>query len=147
MSVGERVRTLSLDDYDRWISVWARAGLHSVRLQGRDSRVAFERQLAIGTHTMIGLDLNGDLVGVVLVTHDGRKGWINRLAVVPEYRGRGYAKRLVSEAQRVLEAQGMTVIAVLIEPENVASLRLFKALGYVETEGMHYLSRRDSADA
>jgi len=145
--MGETVRALSLDDYERWISVWRRAGLHSVRLQGRDSRAAFERQLATGTHTMIGLELNGDLAGVVLVTHDGRKGWINRLAVVPEYRGQGYGKRLVSEAERALQAQGMTVIAVLIEPENEASLRLFRALGYVEAEGMHYLSRRDSPDA
>jgi len=147
MSMSETVRTLSLYDYERWISVWERAGLHSVRPQGRDSRSAFARQLASGTHTVIGLERGGELVGVVLVTHDGRKGWINRLAVVPEHRGRGYAMRLVGEAERVLQAQGMTVIAVLIEPGNEASLQLFRTLGYVEAEGMHYLSRRDSPDA
>jgi ribosomal protein S18 acetylase RimI-like enzyme len=147
MPANETVRRLSLSDYERWMSVWQRAGLHSVRPNGRDSRAAFERQLAGGTHTVLGLERNGDLVAVVLVTHDGRKGWINRLAVVPEWRGRGYAKRLVAEAELVLQAEGMTVIAALIEPGNEASLELFMALGYVETEGMHYLSRRDSPDA
>ena len=29
-------------------------------------------------------ELEGQIVGVVLGTHDGRKGWINRLAVTPE---------------------------------------------------------------
>jgi ribosomal protein S18 acetylase RimI-like enzyme len=142
------VRTLSLEDYDRWMSVWQRAGLHSIRPEGRDSRDAFGRQLASATHTVIGLELSGELIGVVLATHDGRKGWINRLAVLPEYRRQGYAMRLVAEAEQVLRAQGMTVIAALIEPGNDVSLSLFGKLGYVEMPGgMHYLSKRDSEDA
>jgi len=142
------VRTLTLEDYDRWMSVWQRAGLHSIRPEGRDSRDAFARQLAGGTHTMIGLELSGELIGVVLATHDGRKGWINRLAVLPEYRRQGYASRLVAEAERVLRAQGMTVIAALIEPGNDVSLVLFTKLGYVEPpDDMHYLTKRDSEDA
>lgn len=145
--MAETVRRLSLADYDRWIAVWQRAGLHSVRPKGRDSREAFEHQLASGTHTVVGLERDGELVGVVLVTHDGRKGWINRLAVLPGFRGRGYAKRLLAEAEAVLRAHGMTVIAALIEPGNEASLDLFRSLGYVETPGMHYLSKRDSPDA
>ena len=142
------VRTLTLEDYDRWMSVWQRGGLHSIRPQGRDSREAFARQFASGTHTMIGLELSGELIGVVLATHDGRKGWINRLAVLPEYRRQGYASRLVAEAERVLRAQGMTVIAALIEPGNDVSLVLFTELGYVEPpDGMHYLTKRDNEDA
>jgi ribosomal protein S18 acetylase RimI-like enzyme len=142
------LRMLTVDDYDRWMSVWRRAGLHSMRPRGRDSCEAFARQLASGTHTMIGLERGGELIGVVLATHDGRKGWINRLAVVPEYRRRGYAARLVAEAERVLREQGMTVIAALIEPGNDVSLALFRELGYTELpDGMHYLSKRDSSDA
>ena len=147
LPVVEALRVLTIDDYERWMLVWQSAGLHSVRPKGRDSRAAFERQLASGTHTVIGLEQNGELAAVVLVTHDGRKGWINRLAVVPRCRGRGYAKRLVAEAERVLQAQGMTVIAALIEPGNEASLELFTTLGYVEADGMHYLSKRDHPDA
>jgi ribosomal protein S18 acetylase RimI-like enzyme len=147
MSEEITVRVLSLGDYHRWMEVWQRAGLHSVRQQGRDSHEAFARQLASGTHTMIGLEVGTVLVGVVLATQDGRKGWINRLAVLPEHRHRGYAARLVAEAERALKQQGMTVIAALIEPENDASLALFLKLGYVEASGMHYVSKRESAGA
>jgi ribosomal protein S18 acetylase RimI-like enzyme len=142
------IRTLTLADYDRWMAVWEGAGLHSIRPQGRDSRPVFARQLAGGTHTMIGLELDGELVGVVLATHDGRKGWINRLAVLPECRRQGYAARLVAEAERVLHEQDITIIAALIEPGNDASLALFQKLGYAELPGgIHYLSKRDSAEA
>jgi ribosomal protein S18 acetylase RimI-like enzyme len=142
------VRRLTLDDYDRWMEVWERAGLHSTRPQGRDSRSAFEGQLASGTHILLGLESEGDLIGVVLITHDGRKGWINRLAVLPEHRRQGHAARLVGEAERELRELGMTVIAALIEGGNDASLALFDRLGYSEQPGgIHYLSKRDRADA
>ncbi len=142
------IRTLNLEDYDRWMSVWQRAGLSSMKPKGRDSRSAFARQFASGTHSMIGLELSGELVGVVLATHDGRKGWINRLAVLPEHRRRGYAARLMAEAEGVLRAQGMIVIAALIEPGNDTSLALFRKIGYVELpDGIHYVSKRDSEEA
>jgi ribosomal protein S18 acetylase RimI-like enzyme len=141
------VRALGLDDYHRWMEVWERAGLHSVRPRGRDSREAFALQLASRTHTVIGLEVGAKLAGVVLATQDGRKGWINRLAVLPEHRHRGYAARLVAEAERALKEQRITVIAALIEPGNDASLALFRKLGYTEATGMHYVSKRESTDA
>jgi hypothetical protein len=73
------------NDYRRMIALWEAAGLtHKPR--GRDAQEAIERQIAGGTHTFIGAETEaGELVGTVLATHDGRKGWINRLAVHPDY--------------------------------------------------------------
>ena len=147
MELQAQVRKLSLDDYDDFMAVWAKAGLTTVRATGRDSREALARQLAGGTHTLIGLEVDHELVGVVLATHDGRKGWINRLAVVPEHRRRGCAARLGAAAEEMLRDQGMTVIAALIEPENDESLALFQKLGYLEQPGLHYVSKRDRAEA
>lgn len=146
MSGQTRLRQLTLEDYDRWMLVWTEAGLHSVRPKGRDSREEFATQLAGGTHTMIGLEVDGDLVGVVLATHDGRKGWINRLAVLPQHRRKGYASLLVDEAARVLHQQGISIVAALIEPDNEASLGLFRKLGYEEAPGMHYVRKKESQD-
>jgi ribosomal protein S18 acetylase RimI-like enzyme len=147
MEPGITIHQLTLQDYDRWMAVWQKAGLSTVRPEGRDSRAAFARQLAGGTHTVMGLRVDGELVGAVLATHDGRKGWINRLAVLPEHRRKGHAGRLVAAAEQVLREQGMTVIAALIEPENEESLVLFQELGYVEHPGLHYVSKREREDA
>lgn len=147
MSGQTRLRQLTLDDYDRWMAVWVKAGLHSVRPKGRDSRDAFAAQFATGTHTMIGLEENGELVGVILATHDGRKGWVNRLAVLPAHRRQGYAALLVCEAEKVLHQQGIPIVAALVEPGNDASLGLFRKQGYEEAPGMHYLRKKQSPDA
>lgn len=144
----EAVRLLSVDDYDAVIDLWRRADLHSLRPHGRDSREAIARQLASGVAALLGLEIDGRLVGVVLATHDSRKGWINRLAVDPSARRRGYGLRLVAAAEQWLREQGIEVIAALVEGGNEASLALFRRAGYVEIDrGMHYLTKRDRSEA
>jgi ribosomal protein S18 acetylase RimI-like enzyme len=139
------IRPLSVADYQKMMALWRRAGLHSIRPEGRDSRAAIARQLASGAQTILGLEIDAQLVGVVIATHDSRKGWINRLAVDPAHRRQGYARRLIEAAERVLRAQGMHVIAALIEGDNPASLKLFREAGYVEFDAeMHYVTKRDS---
>ncbi len=146
--MGEEVRTLGTEDYDRLVALWQRAGLHSLRLQGRDSREAIARQLETRVQTILGLEVDGRLAGAVVATHDSRKGWINRLAVDPDFRRRGYGLRLIRAAEEVLKSQGIEVIAALVESDNFASLALFQKAGYREIDpGMHYLTRRDRDEA
>jgi ribosomal protein S18 acetylase RimI-like enzyme len=138
------LRRLTVDDYDAILALWQRAGLDSIRPQGRDSREAFADQLARG-QVVLGLEDAGRLVAGVVITDDTRKGWINRLAVEPDYRRQGLAARLVAEAERELRARGIQVYAALIEDENVASLSLFQREGY-KTHDIYYVSKRDSKD-
>ena len=141
------VRRLGLDDYDELLALWRRSGLHSLKSQGRDSRAGIARQLASGVQTILGLEVDSQLVGTVLVTHDSRKGWLNRLAVDPDHRREGYAARLIAAAEELLHEQGMHVIAALIERDNAPSLALFQKAGYAEIEpGIHYVTKRDSKD-
>ena len=142
-----RIRRLGLDDYDALLALWRRAGLHSLKPQGRDSRASLARQLASTVQTILGLEVDGQLVGAVVATHDSRKGWINRLAVDPDHRRRGHAARLIAVAEEALREQGIHVIAALVESDNPASLELFRKAGYVEIDsGIHYLTKRDSDD-
>ena len=120
---------LTADEYESVRALWELAGL-PVKPGGRDSRAQFVQQLAGGTQTVLGLRSGGQLVGVVVATHDGRKGWINRLAIHPEFRRQGLGLQLIAEAERVLREQGMQVIAALIEDWNKPSLALFEKAGY-----------------
>ena len=144
----DHIRRLGSEEYEELLELWRRAGLHSLRPQGRDSREALARQLASGVQTILGLEVEGQLVGAVVVTHDSRKGWINRLAIAPDHRRQGYGVRLIRAAEEALHEQGIHVIAALIESDNPASLALFQKTGYVEIDtGIHYLTKRDSDEA
>jgi N-acetylglutamate synthase len=100
------------------------------RMRGRDGRTAIARQLRVRGNIYLGAFDGDRLVGAVLGTHDTRKGWINRLAVHPDYRLRGLASRLVRAAERGLRDQGMRMFAALIEPGNDGSEAVFRSLGY-----------------
>jgi ribosomal protein S18 acetylase RimI-like enzyme len=136
---------LSPEDYERIVDVWQRSGL-PVRLKGRDSNREVERQIADEPDYFFGLEVDRELVAVVVVSDDGRKGWINRLAVVPEYRRRGIARELIAEAERRLAARGIDIVAVLIEDYNASSLELFQREGYVLHKDIYYLSKRKSQE-
>lgn len=141
---GGKIRQLGMDDYDDLLSLWRQAGLHSIKPEGRDSREALAWQLASGVLTILGLEVRERLVAAVIVTHDSRKGWINRLAVDPDCRRRGYATRLIEAAEALLGEQGIPVTAALVMSDNTASLALFQKAGYVEVDsGIHYLTKRE----
>ena len=137
------LRRLTAADYDSVLAVWQRAGLPSLRPDGRDSRAAFARQLSAG-QVVLGLEESGRLIACVVVTHDARKGWINRLAVEPDQRRQGHGLRLVRAAEDALREQGLAVYAALIEDWNDASLALFQKAGYAVHRDILYVSKRDS---
>ncbi len=134
------VRRLRLADYEAMIEVFEVCGLHP-RTRSRDSRKAIARQLRSNRTLYFGAFDGRRLVGTVLGTHDTRKGWINRLAVLPDYRHRGIASKLVHTCERALRTAGMEMFAALIEGDNVASQDLFARLGY-ETSDIRYYRRK-----
>ena len=140
------LRHLTIADYEAMLVLWQRAGLKTIKPTGRDSRSEFEKQLA-GGQIAIGLVEDGRLIGVVLATNDTRKGWINRLAIDPDYRRQGYGEQLARAAEEALRGAGLKLIAAFIEEGNTASLALFEKLGYAVHQNIYYVSKRDSADA
>lgn len=140
------LRRLTIDDHAAILELWQRAGLHSIRPEGRDSRSEFAKQFA-GGQIAIGLEEDGQLIGAVLATHDTRKGWINRLAIDPHHRRQGYGEQLVHAAEDALREVGLHLMAAFIEEGNAASLALFEKLGYAAHPKIVYVSKRDSAEA
>ena len=135
------IRPMKAEDYDALIELWNAAGL-PYKPRGRESREAIEAQIAATPDLLLGAWEGGRLVGAVIGSTDGRKGWINRLAVHPDRRRRGYGKALVAATEAALRERGLRIIAVLVEEDNGESLEFFEALGY-EVLRIRYLTKRD----
>jgi len=138
-----KVREFRIEDYDRVMELWAEGGL-PLKPQGRDSRENIARQVKMpNVLILVAEEREGDrVIGTVMATHDGRKGWINRLAVDAALRKRGSGARLVREAERRLEALGMDILACLIEDDNAVSMAVFEKLGYKKHPEIIYFAKR-----
>jgi len=91
-------------------------------------------------------ETNGKLVGSIFGTHDGRRGWINRLAVAPEFRRQGIARMLVAKVEKCLSELGIEIVASLIEAWNTKSMQAFERLGYKRHSDVFYFSKRKNSD-
>jgi len=138
-----QVRRLAIDDYEEIVSLWSRAGL-PFKPKGRDSRKAIADEIHANPEFFLGAFENNSLVGIVVLSCDVRKGWINRLAVDPDHRRRGVAKALISESEMIFRERGIRIFCALIEDYNDASKKLFRDCGYVEHHDIIYFSKRDS---
>lgn len=136
---------LTIEDYNAIIKLWKLAGL-PFKPKGRESKESIEKQMEAFPEFFIGAFHRKKLIGVVIGSYDGRmKGWINRLAVKPEYRRTGIAKRLIDLLEKALERQGAVVLCALIEAPNEESLGLFQRMGYTLHDDILYVSKRRSS--
>lgn len=137
------IRKLTIDYYEEIINLWVKDKLPH-KPKGRDSKKAMTKQIQANPQFFLGAFDKNRLVGTVIISCDTRKGWINRLAVDPDYSRRGIAKTLIAESEKILRKHGIRIFCALVEGDNKTSRQLFRKCGYVEHGDIIYFSKRDS---
>ncbi len=139
------VRPIHAEELEEMTRVWIESGL-PYRPKGRDAPERLEEQLRRDPDLFIGAFDGGRMIGVAIATDDGRKGWINRLAVLPDHRRKGVGRALVDACEDALRRRGRGVFSILIEGRNEASEQLFVTSGYRDESYIRYYAKRDSED-
>ena len=139
------IRRAELEDYDSIVSLWNRAGLHYQPI-GRDSRANLEREIDDPSVDVLVAFSDGMMIGTVIGTNDGRKGWVNRLAIDPVHRGKGVAKALVGQVEECFKARSLKIYCCLINAGNEPSQYLFERIGYDRHPEIVYYSKKIDPD-
>jgi GNAT superfamily N-acetyltransferase len=141
-----QVRRLTIADYDEIVRIWLDAGL-PFKPNGRERKDHLQREMLQPFCAFFGLELNGRLIGVIIANWDGRRGWLNRLAIDPDHRGKGHAAVLIKAAEEFLTDQGAMVLAGLIDDENLPSMAAFTKAGYSCVTEIRLFRKRTDPDA
>lgn len=139
------VRALDESELPDMLELWRESGL-PYRPSGRDGVDELRRQLVRSPDLFVGAFSGARLIGAAIASDDGRKGWINRLAVLPGYRRMGVGTALVKECEEALRRRGRGVFAILIEGENEGSEQLFLRSGYKDEREIRYYVKRTRQD-
>jgi GNAT superfamily N-acetyltransferase len=135
------IKKACAEDYPLLTKLWEDAHL-PYKYKGRDSREHIEKEMNNPNEIFLLGFMQDEPVATVLVTHDGRKGWINRMAVIPSFQKKGIARQMVKAGEDWLIKQGIGIFACMIESYNDGSFQAFQKMGYAPFEGIHYLTKR-----
>jgi len=139
------IRQFVLEDYVKVINLWIKSGL-PYKPKGRDSFESIQKEMEKGVAIFLLALIDEQIVGTILGTHDGRKGWINRLAVDPDYRRQGVARSLLKTIEESFEKMRLEIVTCLIEAWNTDSMSFFEKMGYIKHQDILYFSKRKNPD-
>lgn len=77
-------------------------------------------------------DANGTPVGYLVTFYSDEAGYVAELAVAPEHRREGRARRLLAAAFDRLRDEGCSEIRLAVHAENEPARRLYESLGFEE---------------
>jgi ribosomal protein S18 acetylase RimI-like enzyme len=122
-----RIREFQLGDYERVVKLWRESG---IILRPGDERDGIELKLQRDPDLFLVAENDQQILGVVLGAWDGRRGWINHLAVQSGQRRSGIGKALIREVEKRLVGKGALKVNAQIYKSNRGSMEFFKALNY-----------------
>jgi ribosomal protein S18 acetylase RimI-like enzyme len=126
------IRAFDRTDTDAVVTLWTDAGLTR---PWNDPRLDIERKLSVQPELFLVAESDEgssgpSIVGSVMAGYDGHRGWLYYLASSSSHRGRGVARALVEEAERLLLAMGCPKVQLMIREGNESVLGFYEGLGY-----------------
>lgn len=123
-----QLRTFMMDDYEQVIDLWLRAG---ILVGPSDSREGISRRLLRDEDLfLVAVDEHEQIIGAVLGGFDGRRGWVNHLAVEPALQTRGVGKALLETLEARLRQRGCLKVNLLVAGHNTGVLGFYEKQGF-----------------
>jgi ribosomal protein S18 acetylase RimI-like enzyme len=118
-------------------ALWAEAGLTR---PWNDAATDFQRALDGATSVILGIKRDNELIGTVMVRHDGHRGWVYYLAVGSAHRRQCIGSELMCAAEEWLRKMGAVKVQLMVRSENETALDFYGSVSY-GTSDVKVLSR------
>ncbi|MDB5310358.1 MAG: family N-acetyltransferase [Gemmataceae bacterium] len=125
------IRPMVEEDIPAALQLWQ--ALPGIGLRDADSPAALAKYLARNPGcSVVAVGGTGDLVGVSLAGHDGRRGYLHHVAVAPHAQKLGLGRRLVEACLAALKADGIEKVHLWVYAANEPGKGFWKHLGWRE---------------
>jgi len=123
------IRQFNGADVDAVVELWEACGLTR---SWNDPRKDIARKLDVQPELFLVMEQDARVAGTAMVGFDGHRGWVNYLAVHPDFRSRGFGRELMQRAEALLLGLGCPKINLQVRAGNEAVLGFYRSLGYAE---------------
>jgi len=132
-----RLAAMTMEHYARVFRLWEAA---EVALRPADAADRVARYLARNPGLSVVALFEARIVGVAMAGHDGRCGFIQRVAVDADWRRRGIAQRMVAFCLAGLMAEAVTWVHLDVVVGNATAERFWIGQGFAPRDTRQRLS-------
>ena len=122
------IRSAAASDEQAIIALWRACGLV---VSYNDPAADFHfAKAGSSSDVLVGVDDAGEILGSVMVGHDGHRGWLYYVAAHPASRGAGTGRRMVEAAEDWLRERGVAKVQLLVRETNTQVVSFYEHLGF-----------------
>ena len=120
------------------IELWERCELTR---PWNNPNVDIERKLKVNPEMFLVGMIDGKVAATVMGGYEGHRGWVNYLAVDPQYRRQGLGRQMMEAVEKKLLEKGCPKINIQIRGDNSEALAFYDKIGY-KTEDRVSMGKR-----
>lgn len=109
------------------VELWQRCGLTR---PWNNPRLDIERKMAVQPDLFLVGEQAGGIIASVMGGYEGHRGWINYLAVDPDFQRQGMGRAMMAEVEERIMALGCPKINLQVRASNTGVLAFYERLGY-----------------
>ncbi len=132
------IRPMTKDDYDEVYEMWQTTSKRA--LSNADNREQIERYLDRNKGMSQVAVIDGKIVGTVLAGHDGRRGFIHHMAVMPQYRRKHIGHSLANKAIEKITAEGIDKTHIFCYQNNETGQDFWSDFGFKKRDDVFVYS-------
>jgi ribosomal protein S18 acetylase RimI-like enzyme len=132
------IRAMTIDDYDAVVELVKQTP--GVSFRDADSRESTNRYLQRNPGLSFVCEVDRQLVGCIMSGHDGRRGHLQHLIVLPTHRRKGIANALVESCLSKLEGLGILKSHIDVFKTNSSASAYWESQGWRLRSDIHRYS-------
>ena len=127
------IRPFQTEDEASVVSLWQ---LCELTVPWNNPYKDIARKLKVQPELFLVGMLDSLLIATVMGGYDGHRGWINYLAVHPDFQGQGYAQQVMENVESELRKRGCPKINLQIRSVNARVLTFYQKLGFSDDQAL-----------
>ncbi len=131
---------MTIKDYKKVHKLWKKT--KGIGLGSSDSKKDISNFLKKNPGLSFVCEIDGNIAGAVLGSHDGRRGFIRHLAVDEKYRKMGIGKKLVSLCLKKLKSKGIYGCHLFVLKNNKIGINFWTKTGWSKLDHIFVFSKK-----
>jgi len=136
-----KIEKMNIKDYEEIKALWENTegvGLN----RSDDSKDSIEKFISKNPDICFVAKNDDEIIGTIMTGNDGRRGHIYHLMVKPEYRKQGIGKKLLGEAEKGLQKEGITKAFLVVFKDNITGNGFWEETGYKTRKDLYYRDKK-----